>query len=249
MTVGLTLTSNVAALPPHLRRNGGCPPSQALGKKQEGNMASWYRSRQRYGIALVCIVIGMWVPFRSCGWRSSTPPTCSSHPPPLPPVYISLVENSSVGHVRSPRLSLVGREGSSEVAMSGWDVPPAILPNLVYCDDPACTGVQQVVSISLYGSNPRYTVGAIHNSELARDVFPEWSLRVYIPEATSPDQVVPDDVKAALTANGAIIQVVDAKTVAEVGFGMNQRFLIAGDTTVDRFIVRDSDSRCVVAVT
>ena len=39
----------------------------------------------------------------------------------------------------------------------------------------------RVVAISLYGSDPRYTQGAILNSEIAAQLLPDWQLWVYVP--------------------------------------------------------------------
>lgn len=112
------------------------------------------------------------------------------------------------------------------------------------CDHAACTGKAKVVSISLYGGNPRYTVGAIRNSEIARGAFPDWQLWVYIPDpAVNREWEVPADVRATLAANGARLITVDKATIDAVGFGMNQRFLPAEDPTVERFASRDGDSR------
>lgn len=112
------------------------------------------------------------------------------------------------------------------------------------CDHAACTGKAKVVSISLYGGNPRYTVGAIRNSEIARGAFPDWQLWVYIPDAAvNREWEVPADVRATLAANGARLITVDKATIDAVGFGMNQRFLPAEDPTVERFASRDGDSR------
>ena len=39
---------------------------------------------------------------------------------------------------------------------------------------------KNVVSMSLYGSNSRYTVGAIRNAMLVKTNFPGWTLRFYL---------------------------------------------------------------------
>ena len=39
--------------------------------------------------------------------------------------------------------------------------------------------MNKIISISLWGDNDRYLVGAIKNAELARNLFPDWSVRVY----------------------------------------------------------------------
>jgi len=37
----------------------------------------------------------------------------------------------------------------------------------------------RVISYSLYGSNPRYTDGAISNAKLMKEIYPGWDMRVY----------------------------------------------------------------------
>jgi hypothetical protein len=94
---------------------------------------------------------------------------------------------------------------------------------------------KRVISFGLYGSNPKYTVGAIHNVEAAKIYFPGWICRFYI---TSD---VPDDIVVTLKKLGAEIeQIPSGKGYIS---GMFWRFLVASDPTVDRFIIRDSDSR------
>ena len=46
--------------------------------------------------------------------------------------------------------------------------------------------------MSLYGSNPRYTRGAIENAKLVDKVFPGWKLRIYLSNAS--DVAVPHDI-------------------------------------------------------
>jgi len=132
------------------------------------------------------------------------------------------------------------------VHASALTLRSSLPPSLDVCDHAACTGRLKVISISLYGGNPRYTAGAVRNSEIVRDAFPDWQLWVYIPDpAVNAEYAVPADIKATLEANGARLINVDKATIDAVGFGMNQRFLPAEDATVERFASRDGDSRCV----
>jgi len=100
-----------------------------------------------------------------------------------------------------------------------------------------------VVSMSLYGSDVRYTVGALRNAEMIRRNFPEWTLRIYTESAAlSPRYgLVPAVVIQSLRRLGAEIQYM----MPEQDFipPMMWRFLVADDLSVDRFIVRDTDSR------
>lgn len=94
---------------------------------------------------------------------------------------------------------------------------------------------KRVISFGLYGSKPKYTIGAIRNVELAQTYFPGWTCRFYV---TSD---VPKDVLEKLTTLGAEIREIPSG----MGYasGMFWRFLVASDPSVDRYIVRDSDSR------
>ncbi len=94
---------------------------------------------------------------------------------------------------------------------------------------------KRVISFGLYGSKPKYTVGAIRNVELQKIYFPGWICRFYV---TSD---VPKDVIDKLISLGAEIK--DIPTGMGYISGMFWRFLVASDPTIDRYIIRDSDSR------
>ena len=47
----------------------------------------------------------------------------------------------------------------------------------------------KVLSFSLWGDNPKYTVGAIKNSELAKKFYPDWEMRLYHNDSV-PDYVL-----------------------------------------------------------
>jgi hypothetical protein len=94
---------------------------------------------------------------------------------------------------------------------------------------------KRVVSFGLYGDNPRYTKGALHNAELVKYILPGWVCRFYI------DDTVPQDAVKDLKDEGAeIVKITDLKGSTA---GMFWRFLVADDDTVDRYIIRDADSR------
>ena len=99
----------------------------------------------------------------------------------------------------------------------------------------------RVISMSLYGSNPRYTRGAIENAKLVDKVFPGWKLRIYI--SNTSNLAVPHDIVHQLkTLNVSLVFVDPSSTVIKPALW---RFLVANDVTVDRFIVRDADSRLI----
>lgn len=92
------------------------------------------------------------------------------------------------------------------------------IPQLIdFCDTYACNGVLKVISVSLYGSGEKYVTGAVRNSEIVKDVFPDWQMWIYIPDANGDaEKVVPDGIKEKLIANGAVLKHVSAEVVARV---------------------------------
>lgn len=97
---------------------------------------------------------------------------------------------------------------------------------------------RRVISMGLYGSRDKYTVGAIRNAELVDAFFPSWTLRVYADRNTVPNATIVD-----LQKRGADVKLVQSNRHTGAAAGMFWRFLVADDPSVDRFIVRDSDSR------
>lgn len=104
-------------------------------------------------------------------------------------------------------------------------------------------GQVMIVSMSLYGSDPRYTIGIIRNAKLVKENFAGWKLRVYMesPLSTTRFGRVPPAIITSLVGLAVDIQYV----VPEQDFipPMMWRFLVADDPSVDYFVIRDSDSR------
>lgn len=92
------------------------------------------------------------------------------------------------------------------------------------------------VSFSLFGNNPVYCVGAVRNAELAKSIFPKWTCVFYA------DDKVPSLTKTTLENLGAVVRPGHQRIKNQ----MFWRFLIADDPEVERFIVRDTDSRLSV---
>jgi hypothetical protein len=91
----------------------------------------------------------------------------------------------------------------------------------------------KVISFSLYGNNPKYTIGAIKNSELKNTFFPDWEMRVYHNDS------VPSEILKELERN----EVVLINTGVDQGFcNAMWRFAPASEK-VECFISRDCDSR------
>ena len=93
---------------------------------------------------------------------------------------------------------------------------------------------KKVISFSLWANNRLYCLGAIANAKLAKTLFPGWTCRFYTADDV-PKRVVQD-----LRDLGA--EIVPKPT--SIGFtGLFWRFEVADDPDVERFIVRDCDSR------
>lgn len=90
----------------------------------------------------------------------------------------------------------------------------------------------KAISFSLYGPDPKYTVGAIRNSELAPIVFPGWKMIVYV------GHDVNRATRATLESKGAIVR--DAIPGIP---GMLWRFMVNDDPQIERYLIRDTDSR------
>lgn len=141
--------------------------------------------------------------------------------------------------------ALMGSRASLRKLQAAQKVPRAAVPvvpeapnpvrNQVHEEDHQWgTGGKHVLAFSLFGSNTRYTVGAIENSKLYRTVYPGWSMRVY------HDNSVPSDVIDKLYANGVDLVNMSASPLRAK---TTWRFTAASDKTVARFCSRDTDSR------
>jgi hypothetical protein len=89
----------------------------------------------------------------------------------------------------------------------------------------------KVIAFSLWGKNPKYTIGAIRNAELSKDIYPGWICRFY----TGDD--VSEDTENQLLDNGAEVCRMDGSDWN----GMFWRFFAAHSSHI--MISRDTDSR------
>ena len=92
-----------------------------------------------------------------------------------------------------------------------------------------------IISFSLWGNNPKYTIGAIKNAELAEKIYPGWICRFYV------DNTVPDEVINELQSlsNTEIIH----KKISGNWTSMFWRFESSFDKNAKLIIFRDTDSR------
>lgn len=92
----------------------------------------------------------------------------------------------------------------------------------------------KVISFSLYGNNPIYTIGCINNAKLKSKVFKGWEMWVY------HNSSVPVEILSELNNLGVKL----INTNEDKGFfGSLWRFRPILDTSVKYFISRDGDSR------
>jgi len=93
---------------------------------------------------------------------------------------------------------------------------------------------KKIISYSCWGRNKMYLCGLLENIKLAKVLFPGWIVRAYCASDLSPN-ILKD-------AKDLGCEIVLKKPT--LGFqGLFWRLEVADDPEVDRFIVRDTDSR------
>jgi len=95
--------------------------------------------------------------------------------------------------------------------------------------------IMKIIAFSLWGDNPKYTVGAIKNADIAEELFPDWTCRFYIGKS------VPEDILNQLREknNTQIVQMDEDGDWS----GMFWRFHPCSEDDVDVVLSRDTDSR------
>lgn len=94
--------------------------------------------------------------------------------------------------------------------------------------------MKKIICYSLWGSDPKYTIGAIRNAEQIKEVYPGWIARFYC--GTS----VPEDIISKLLSLGAQIKLMPEKGDWS---GMFWRFEAIAEPDVEVMLSRDTDSR------
>lgn len=95
--------------------------------------------------------------------------------------------------------------------------------------------MKKIISFSLYGSDNKYTHGAICNAELAKIIFPDWECRFYCGDSV-PSQVV------EILKGYDNTEVIPMKEDGSFSY-MMWRFLPIDDDDVEIMLSRDTDSR------
>lgn len=94
---------------------------------------------------------------------------------------------------------------------------------------------KKIITFSLWGDNPKYTIGAIKNVILAKKIYPDWICRYYV------GQSVPKDIIEVLK-NHTNTEIFEMDEVGNWS-GMFWRFYPASEPDVEVMISRDVDSR------
>jgi len=95
--------------------------------------------------------------------------------------------------------------------------------------------MKKIISFSLWGDNPKYTIGALKNVDIASEIYPDWICRFYIGKST-PYNII-NELKSKKQ-----VEVIEMEEYGEWN-SMFWRFLPIGDDDVSVMLSRDCDSR------
>ncbi len=95
--------------------------------------------------------------------------------------------------------------------------------------------MKKIISFGLWGENPRYTIGALKNADLAKEIYPDWICRYYAGKST-PIEII----KSLYEKDNTEIIIMNEQGDWN---GMFWRFFPASDSDVEVMISRDTDSR------
>lgn len=95
--------------------------------------------------------------------------------------------------------------------------------------------LDHIISFSLWGNNPKYTIGAIRNAELAKEIYPGWGCCFFI------DNSVPEDIKDKLLSYDNTFVI--STSITGNWSSMFWRFETTYDPDIKVSIFRDTDSR------
>jgi hypothetical protein len=94
--------------------------------------------------------------------------------------------------------------------------------------------MKKIISFSLWGANPKYTLGAIENAKLAKLIYPSWITRFYVGA-----DVPPGIVEALDAENAEVVRIAEPSNWTSTFW----RFYVVFDDDVEAVISRDTDSR------
>lgn len=94
-----------------------------------------------------------------------------------------------------------------------------------------------IISYSLWGTTPRYLKGAIENVKTAKQYYPDWVCRFYV------DKTLPMEFCNEMKKRYPDVEFYMVDNNIGSWYGLFWRFFVADDPQVERFIIRDTDSR------
>jgi protein O-GlcNAc transferase len=97
---------------------------------------------------------------------------------------------------------------------------------------------KKIISFSLWGDEDKYCLGALLNAELQKVVYTDWICRFYLDTETVPHHII-----KKLDDLGCEIYYRKNQYYGKYASGKFWRHEVMNDSTVERFIVRDADSR------
>jgi len=161
------------------------------------------------------------------------------------PKWSHVNRGSALNHLSSGNLLTARINATEDIFVTGAYDNLEVSPQQTIRDlnrKSLASGLVNVVAMSLYGSELRYTAGVIRNAYLVRQNFPGWQLWVYIESPSSSKYpAVSEEVISRLVGIGAEVHYISPED--DFIPPMMWRFLVADDAGVDWFIVRDADSR------
>ncbi len=139
----------------------------------------------------------------------------------------SLKRHDKARQYGSRALALKDAKHGSLPLAAGWQLPT---------DSPSAltAGKTRVLSFGVWGGEPRYLNGMLHNLLLAPVLYPGWRVRLH------HDASVPDDFLALARQLGA--ELMERPASDSLRQRLCWRFAVADDPTVGYFVVRDCDS-------
>ena len=94
--------------------------------------------------------------------------------------------------------------------------------------------LKRVISYSLYGSNPKYFLGAMDNIKIAKVIYPDWQVQIYVGSSITLHQ------RNTLVRMGALLIDMRFREDASAMLWRLHAFL---DSDTDVVLIRDCDSR------
>lgn len=95
--------------------------------------------------------------------------------------------------------------------------------------------MKKTISFSLWGSDPKYTVGAIRNAEISAELYKDWKLKYYIANSV-PNQIIYS------LEEFSNVEIIEKQNPGD-WTSMFWRFEASFDDDSDVIIFRDTDSR------